>query len=287
MRPLNFNPAPLHNRILKPITQTLKDILDVLEEIIPSSAAEEWDNTGLQVGHFSQKVSRIFISLDPTLKAVKKASKTNAQLLLTHHPLIFKPLSCLNPEVYPGDVIFEAFKKGISIASVHTNLDRIRDGINDMLATLFGLRNVEVLQKRDTSGDNDAGLGIIGNLPESMTLSKMIKIVKATLGSEIVKVVGRKNLKIKRVAIVGGSGGGLISLAAKKSASLLITGDVRHHEAREAETLGLALIDGGHFHTERAALRLFSERLKDKFKELAWDITLEFYGDEQSPARYE
>ncbi len=265
----------------------LKDILDVLEELAPSYTAEEWDNPGLQVGYFSQAIKKIFVAVDPSLKAIRKASNRDSQLLLTHHPLIFNPISHINQGNYPGNVIFEAFKKGISVVAAHTNLDVIWGGINDMLADLFELQEVELLEKRADLKMDDAGLGRIGYLPNPMRLSGMAETVKAILGTERIRVVGHKNMRVKRVAVVGGSGGGMISVASKKGADLLVTGDVSHHGARDAENLGLALIDGGHFHTEKAALRLFSGRLKDSFIQRGLDVIVEFYKDERDPMRYE
>ena len=265
----------------------LKDILEVLEEIAPSRAAEEWDNPGLQVGHLSQEIEKIFISLDPTLKAVRKAFKRNAQLLLTHHNLIFRPLSSVDQQIYPGDVISEALDKGISIVSAHTNLDVVQGGINDILADLLGLQEVEVLEDRNELGIDGAGLGRIGTLPSPLKLAQMTKKVKEALGTERVKVVGQKNRRIGRVALVGGAGGALVSLASKKGADLLITGDVRHHEALEAESLGLALVDGGHFYTEKAALRPFGDRLKSALLKRNMEVLVEVYKDEKDPTRYE
>jgi dinuclear metal center YbgI/SA1388 family protein len=264
---------------------TLKDILDVLEALAPCHTAEEWDNPGLQVGDLSQEIRKIFISLDPTLKAIRKAAASSAQLLLTHHPLIFEPISTLNHEHYPGNVISEAFNRGISIVCAHSNLDVARGGINDALAQLFDLRHVEVLEKRDALGIEGAGLGRIGDLPEPVKLSAMAEKVKALLGSDTLKLVNN-NTKIKRVAVVGGSGGAMVSLAAKKGADLLITGDVGHHDALEAENFGLALIDAGHFYTEKAALRLFADRLGDAFTERNLAVKMEVYDDEINPMRY-
>ena len=263
----------------------LKDIFDILEEMAPSYIAEGWDNTGLQVGNFSLETKKIFVALDPTLKAVRETSNRQAQLLLTHHPLIFKSLSHINEETYPGIVIFEAFKKGISIVAVHTNLDVIQGGINDILARLFELQDVDLLEKKDDLTMDDAGLGRIGSLQEPMSLSSMIERVKTILGSRSIKVVGREEMKIRRVAVVGGSGGGMVSEASKKGADLLITGDVSHHDALGAENLGLALIDGGHFHTEKIALRHFANRLKSTLIKEDWDVTVETYDDETSPMR--
>ena len=265
----------------------LKAILEILEEIAPSRAAEEWDNPGLQVGHLSQEIEKIFISLDPTLKAIRKAFKRNAQLLLSHHNLIFRPLSSLNQQIYPGDVIAEALDKGISIFSAHTNLDVVPGGINDILADLFGLQDVEVLENRNGLGIDGAGLGRIGNLPRPLELTQMTKRIKEVLGTERIKVLGQKNRRIGRVAVVGGAGGAMVSMASKKGADLLITGDVRHHEALEAESLGLALVDAGHFYTEKAALGPFGERLKDAFMKRKMKVLVEVYKDEKGPTRYE
>jgi len=167
---------------------TLKAVLDLLEEIVPSHAAEEWDNPGLQVGSLSQEVGKIFISLDSTLESLRRAAKRNAQVLLTHHPLIFTSISSLNRERYPGDVIFEAIENGISIVSAHTNLDAVRGGIHDGLGDLLGLQNVgELEERRDLEG---GGSGRIGDLPEPVRLSEMTERVKALLGAEVIRVAG-------------------------------------------------------------------------------------------------
>jgi dinuclear metal center YbgI/SA1388 family protein len=265
----------------------LNAILEVLEEIAPSSAAEEWDNPGLQVGYLSQEIEKIFICLDPTLKAIRKAFHRNAQLLLTHHSLIFRPISSLDQKIYPGNIISEALGKGISIVSAHTNLDVALGGINDILAGLFGLQDVEVLEKRNDLGIDGAGLGRIGNLPTPLKLSQMTKKVKEVLGTERIEVVGQKNRKIGRIAVVGGAGGAMVSMASKKGADLLLTGDVRHHEALEAKGLGLALMDAGHFHTEKAALGPFADRLKDAFTKRNMEVLVEVFKDEVAPTRYE
>lgn len=265
----------------------LKEILNVIDAMAPFSSAEEWDNSGLQVGYPSQEIKKILIALDPSIKAIRKASNREAQLLLNHHPLIFKSLSSLNKEVYPGDVIFEAITRGISIVAAHTNLDITQGGINDILASLFDLQDVEVLEEKENLNIHTQGLGRIGTLPEPIKLSAMTGKVKKLLGTSKVMVMGPRDKEIMRVALVGGSGGGLLSVASKKGADLLITGDIGHHNTLEAETLGMALIDGGHFHAEKIALGLFSQPFKEKLKEQKWDVTVEIYEDEESPMRYE
>jgi dinuclear metal center YbgI/SA1388 family protein len=262
----------------------LEDIVAFLERIAPSATAEDWDNPGLQVGNPSQEVRRILIALDPTLKAVKEASKRGAQMVLSHHPLIFPSLASLNREIYPGDVIFEACKGEIGIVAAHTNLDVAQGGINDMLASLFRLTGTEVLKK--TEGVADTGLGRIGDLHEPGPLLSFAAKVKTLLGLEAVKVSGGGKKRIKRVAVVGGSGGSLVPLAFTMGADVLVTGDVGHHDALQAETLGMALIDAGHFHTEKKALALFGEHFNDLLTEEGWDVMVENWQEESNPLKW-
>ena len=259
----------------------IKDILDRLEQIAPIVLAEPWDNPGLQVGSYSQEVRKIFLSLDPTLKTLDSAKRRNAQLLFTHHPLIFKPLSLLDINTYPGDVISEAVKSGVSVIAAHTNLDMAKGGINDILADLLELEHVGVLEKKDEA--EGVGLGRIGELPAVRRLSAVVEDVKGIFGTEKVKVVGREDKQVRRLAVVGGSGGSLVSLASRKGADLLVTGDIGHHHALEAESLGIALIDAGHFHTEKTAFGAFAELLRDMVTEWGWEVDIEVDEDETDP----
>jgi GTP cyclohydrolase I len=268
------------------ITPLLKDILKVLDGVAPFSIAEEWDNSGFQVGFLSEKITKVLISLDPTIEALRSARDRNAQLLLTHHPLIFNRLSNINPDVYPGDVISEALTSRVSIVAVHTNLDMAIGGINDILARMIGLQNVGALVKKDNSFDVLDGLGRIGDLPETISLSEVAGIVMDALGATGLMVMGPPDKKIKKVALLGGSGGEEVGRAVEQGADLYITGDIKHNEALLAQGVGLALIDGGHFNLENAAMHLFANILRDKFKDLGWDLIVETYKDEKAPMRY-
>jgi len=265
---------------------TLKDILDTLDRMAPFAAAEDWDNCGLQVGTLSQEIGKICVALDPSPMSLREAAGRGAQMLLTHHPLIFGPLRCIDRNAYPGSVISEALETGISVVSAHTNLDVARGGINDMLADLFGLQGVEVLEKRVVPLSGDLGLGRVGDLAKPVTLSDMAERAKQVLGVERVRVLGHGSSSLHRVAVVGGSGGSMVSAASHRGADILITGDIGHHDARMAETVGLSLIDGGHFFTEKAALHLFSDSLLEKLREEGWNVALEKYEDEKPPMWY-
>jgi len=258
-----------------------RDVLDLLEKIAPLQLAEPWDNPGLQTGSFSQEIDTIFMALDPTMKALLSAAERHAQLLLTHHPLIFTPLSQIDIDVYPGNVLVEAAGCGISVISAHTNLDAAAGGINDIMAELLGLHDVEVLS--EISGSDNTGLGRIGDLPEPANLLAVIDDVKRIFNTKTLRIAARGDVRIRRIAVVGGSGGGLVSLAAKKGADLLITGDVSHHHALEARMLGIVLVDAGHFHTEKTAFKYFAEYLRSMVANLEWEVKIETDEDEVDP----
>jgi len=259
----------------------LRNFLDLLETVAPARWAEPWDNPGLQVGSPNQEINKIFSSLDPTLKALMSASKADAQLLFTHHPLIFRPLSRFRTDAFPGNVITEAARRGIAIVAAHTNLDAAPGGINDILAQLLGLTNIECLKTVDAA--EGAGLGRIGNLPDPASLPAVAKFVGKILGTADIRAVGERDLLIRRLAVVGGSGGSLVSLACEKGADLLLTGDVGHHVALEAEASGIALIDGGHFHSEKTAFRVFAKSLETLLGSKGWEIQVEADEGEANP----
>ncbi|MCP4668220.1 MAG: Nif3-like dinuclear metal center hexameric protein [Deltaproteobacteria bacterium] len=262
----------------------LKSILVLLEKIAPSRLAESWDNPGLQVGSYVHEIGKIYIALDPTLDALRSAHKREAQMLLTHHPLVFGPLKQLDIHAYPGNVIAEAITKEISVVTLHTNLDVAKGGINDILADLLDLQEVEIL--KETDGMEGVGLGRIGKLPGENTLQGVVERVKRILGRDNLKVVGREDARVGRLAVVGGSGGSLVSLAFEKGADLLLTGDTGYHHALEAEALGIALIDGGHFHTENTAFRIFGERLKALVAAEGWEVMVEVDTSQTEPMRH-
>lgn len=263
----------------------LKDVMNILDKIAPFALAEKWDNSGLQVGSYEQVIKKILVALDPTFEAISRASSTGAQLLLTHHPLLFGDVLCLDLDAYPGDVIGEAIKNNIAIIAAHTNLDSAKMGINHHLAQELGLVDVEVLEPKELDDEEGYGIGVIGNLANAVDLLSASSLVKNTLGLETVKILGANESKVERIAIVGGSGRDYIKIAVQKNADLLITGDIGHHAALTAKTLNINIIDAGHFSTERAALAGFIKSLEEIFETNKMNITLELYEDETDPIR--
>lgn len=263
----------------------LKKVIEILDELAPFELAEKWDNSGLQIGSHDLTIKKALIALDPTLEAVRMAVSKGAQLLITHHPLLFRGISCIDFNLYPGDVIREAIKNDIAVIATHTNLDCAKTGINHHLAKKIRLVDVEILEPKELHGEKGYGLGVIGNLPEPADLFSVTLLIKKALEINNLKVIGSNESLVKRIAVVGGSGRDLISASAGKNADLLITGDIGHHDALMAKTLNINVIDAGHFSTERAALKGFIKNLKELFDKYQMNITLELYEDETDPVR--
>lgn len=339
------------------------DIVGIINKIAPVALAETWDNPGLQIGDPCAEVSRILVALDPTPDVIDAAIAASCQLLVTHHPLIFKPLKSISTANPHGASIQKAIRAGVSIVSLHTNYDIASGGLNDLLAGKVGLSGCVPLKVTATSelvklvvfvpaerieGVRDAmfpfvavqgnyrdcsfaaegagtftplegaepfigtvgmlaevreerlellivrrqlpraikallaahpyeepafdiypllnegeklGLGRIGFLPEPVILEEYAARLKKDLSAPALRYVGDPAARVSKVALCSGSGASLLREAVRSGADVLVTGDVKYHEARDAEDMGLALIDAGHFPTEIIMVDDMTQRL--------------------------
>jgi dinuclear metal center YbgI/SA1388 family protein len=353
---------------------TCQVILDVMNRIAPFRLAESWDNVGLILGHKDQMVKRILVSLDITQDVVEEAIAKDVDLILSHHPLIFKPVKGVLQHIGPGKMIYPLIQNNIAVLTAHTNLDIAKGGVNDILARKLKLIDVKPLQKikepykkiivfvpkgyEDTvmKGMAEAGAGWIGKYSEStfqvcgtgtfrpgrgtkpfigktgelqrvaeirletvghesqipdimtailmnhpyeepafdiypldyphgeMGLGRVGFLEQATalddlahrvgkeLGSSQLRVVGEGKKKIKKVAVCGGSGASLIPDAVGAGSDVLVTGDIKYHDAQDAKAMGLAIIDAGHYETERPVIPSLINRLQNEFVALQYKI---------------
>jgi len=257
------------------MTPILSSIIELFEEIAPSELTETWDNSGLQLGDTTKEINNILITLDPSAEAIEKVSAMGlGRLIITHHPLIFRPLKRLDLSVWSAGLIEMAIKKDVSILSVHTNFDAAKGGINCIIADALGLENVIPLLD---SGNDGEGLGRLGNLPHPVPLKSFILKVKELFSLERVGFVGSEDRVISRVAVVGGSGGSLIHEAVAKKADVFVSGDLGYHHTCEALENGMALVDAGHYRMECTAFRVFSEKFRDKCRQLSWAVNVQWY----------
>lgn len=351
----------------------LSDIVGIINKIAPPALAEEWDNVGLQVGDTSAEIGRIMVALDPGLPAIDAAIQSSCQLLLSHHPFIFKPLKRITSGDETGRLIQKSIRGGLAVLSLHTNYDTAANGVNDLLARALGLEKLSPLRivKREellklvvyipethldavmaellqygvmqghydecsfraagigtfrpldgaapfigTSGKREsvaesrfeillpktglqpalkalykvhpyeepafdivpllnegefAGIGRIGLLPAPLAVREFAVQVKQRLSAASVRVVGDLDRQTAKVALCGGSGMSLLHEAVRAGADTFVTGDIKYHEAREAEALGITLIDAGHFATEQLMVAGLATRLGLELKKRKFD----------------
>ena len=362
----------------------LQDLLGLLTARSPPQWAESWDNVGLQVGDPTDEVRRVLVCLDAGDAALEAALTAEAQAIVSHHPLIFSPIKSLSPRDETGKTIFRAIRSGISILSVHTNLDRAPEGLNAWLARRLGLEDTAALASGDSKlfklvvfvprgyeeqvaealfrggaghlgkydqcsfqapgvgsfrpgqgaapflgkvgeieraeeirletvvpGEalnrvlaklqkshpyeevafdviplanrrSDLGLGRIGRLSAPLLLSDFARQVKSKLSAPWIRTVGDLDRPVQKIALCGGSGGSLIGEALRQGADVLVTGDLKYHEARRAEAEGMALIDAGHFASEHLMVSELAAILRGESERRQMDIEfIETEGEEE------
>ncbi len=241
----------------------LRDIIQLLEKIAPLNLAESWDNVGLQMGTISQEIRKILLTLDVTEDVVKEAIDQNVDLILSHHPFIFKGLKTLSLDTEKGRLIKDLIQDDIAIYVAHTNLDKAEFGLNDYVAKKLGLKEIASLVPEEDLEANH-GLGKIGCLKAPLTPDEWISVVKENLQIEDLYGAGKAPQEIKRVALCTGSGSDLMGLAKFKKADVFITGDMKYHEGQRAQELGLWVLNAGHFGTEKWVSACFEEMLQTK-----------------------
>jgi dinuclear metal center YbgI/SA1388 family protein len=243
------------------------DIVDILEGIAPPQLAEKWDNIGLQLGHPDWPAERVWVALDPTEAVVTAACREGVNLLITHHPLIFSPLKSIDFSTPMGRLLHLAIDHRLAVVAAHTNLDSAEGGLNDLLARKVGLVDCRPLVPAvDTCGDEGKGqgLGRVGLLPRPMPLGQLTREIKSALAAGVVRMVGDEALSVSTVAVCTGSGSSLMDAFFSSGAQVYVSGDLRYHDARDAEARGVGLIDVGHFAGEHMVVDDLTRRLSDR-----------------------
>ncbi len=349
---------------------SVQALIRYMEELAPRHLASDWDNVGLQVGGLHGDVKKVLVSLDVDQKVLEEAISLKADFIITHHPLILKPILAMRTDLYPGSLIASALASGVSIYSSHTNLDVVDGGVNDALAAVIGITETEIirvngreeLEKIVVFVPNDYaenvrnamasagagwiggyshctfqtegigtfmplegtspfigeegklekvnelrletivpathrrsviramlkmhpyeepaydiiplrnegkayGLGRVGINPSPCTLYELCGLIKEKLNVQQVRVVGDNDKLIKKIAVCGGSGGSVIHASAFAGADVLITGDIKYHEAKDAANAGLAVIDAGHDATEKIIVPVLCDYLRRRLSE--------------------
>ena len=247
---------------------TVADILEFIESIAPPYMAEAWDNVGLLCGRKDREVKKILVALDPFRNVIEEAIGEKADLIVTHHPLIFRDkVMALNEDTETTRNLLTLVEHGIAAINAHTNLDLAPGGVNDVLAAALGLGDVEILNPAGTDGDGRPyGLLRAGTVPEQ-SLSDFLTFVKKNLRCDGLRYVdGGK--PVRKVAVGGGSCADCMEEALAAGCDTFVTSDVKYNQFRTAFELGLNLIDAGHFHTENPTMPVLAQKLQSAFPEI-------------------
>ncbi len=237
---------------------TVGKVYDVLNGFCPFEQHEPWDNAGLLVGNRDFKVSRIAVALDITADAVEQAHQQGAELIVSHHPVIFHPLK----NVEPDNPVYLLAKYGISAICAHTCLDCANGGVNDILAQKLGLSDVSVIP----SSQALTPLLRAGEVSDGMFSKDFAKLVSDKLCCHVLFADG--GTQIKKVAVCGGAGGEFLADARNAGCQAFVTGEAKHHELLEAKSLGITLVVAGHYETENPV----TEKLCDILSEQVEDV---------------
>ncbi len=230
----------------------VKDILNFIDSFAPYCDACDWDNTGLSVGDENAEVKKIVFALDITGDVADFAERQNADLIITHHPLIFNPVKILPS----NSTLYKLANSGIAHISAHTNFDTAKIGVNTVLCDKLGLKIVREIKNNDV-------LLYICETENETELSDFAVFVKNQLGGTV-RYCG-KNTKINKVAVCSGAGADYLKEAKAVGADVLLTGDGSHHDFLDANEMGIALLCAGHFETENPAVDLLIEKISGEF----------------------
>ena len=245
----------------------VKDIIAVIEEFAPLSIQEGWDNSGLCVGSPEDEVTSALFALDCTEQLVDEAVACGADMIITHHPLIFSGMKKISPEDQVGAAVIKAIKNGIAIYAAHTNADKVIAGVSGAMAAKLGLTDVQIL---DEDGDG-TGLGVVGDLSQPLTADEAVALVKEKFGLKMLKASRPSDGLISRVAMCGGSGGSLIGAARRSGAQLYISGDISYHNFFTPE--GFMIMDIGHYESEIEIVNILFSLIMKNFPTFAVRIT--------------
>ena len=251
----------------------VKDVTKVIEEFAPLSIQEGWDNSGLCIGSPEAPVTSVLLGLDCTPELVDEAIECGADMIVTHHPLIFSGLKKISPEDQVGEAVIKAIKAGISIYAAHTSADKVIAGVSGAMAARLGLQNVSIL---DEDGEG-TGLGVVGDLPQPLTAAEAVALVKERFSLKAMRTSRPVEGKISRVAMCGGSGGSLIKAAAASGAQLYISGDISYHNFFTRE--GFMIMDIGHYESEIEIVDILFSLLRKNFPTFAVRITQNIYSN--------
>ena len=239
-----------------------KKIIEIIEEAFPMKYAESWDNTGFQVGNREKEVTHIFVAMDVTDENIEEAIRVGADMILTHHPMIFSPLSSVTADTLNGRRVLKMIENGICYMSTHTNYDSCR--MADLAAQMLQMTEGVALEEIE----DGIGIGKVGKLPKKMSVRECALFVKEKFQIPSVRFFGDGEQLVEIAAVCPGSGKSLVKDCHKKGAEVYITGDIDHHTGIDQLDEELPIIDAGHYGVEHIYIEDMCSFLKEKCPEV-------------------
>ncbi len=244
------------------------DVNHFISQLAPLELAEDWDNVGLLVGDSAATVQRVMTCLTITPESAREAIDAKADLIVTHHPLPFRPLKRLTTDDPTGKILLQLIRANIAVISPHTAFDSASTGINQMLAERFSLENIKPLVVADDMAPH-IGAGRTGSLARQTKFAALLEQAKSIFALPNIRYAGDLEQDIKCIAMACGSGGSFLNKAASAGCNALITGEATFHTCLEAKALDIGLVLLGHYTSERFALEVLADRLQKQFSEMA------------------
>lgn len=277
------------------MTYTFSQITSYLESIAPLHFQESYDNSGLLVGNPNTEITGILVSLDTIESVIEEAKAKNCNLIVAHHPIIFRGLKSLTGKNYIERTVIKAIQEGIGIYAIHTNLDNIQDGVNAKIAEKIGLINTKILSPKNiifhqsvSNETQKVGSGMIGELSEAISAQAFLAKLKSKMNLPLIKHTSLENFinnktdkKIKKIALCGGAGSFLLPEAIKQKADFFITGDYKYHEFFDAEDK-IVICDIGHYESEVFTKDLLVDFLQNQFS----DVEIQACQTNTNPVEY-
>ncbi len=240
----------------------IKDVVQYLDDVFHPEYQEEYDNAGFLVGNQDCTCQGVLVALDVTPAVIDECIDNHCNMIVTHHPLIFRGVKRITTANLTGRMLYKLIQNNIAVYAAHTNLDNLSQGVNGILSQRLGLTQCRILSP--AFGREDVGAGMVGELPVPMPFESFVLFVKRTLNIPCLRISAPCRQQISRVAICGGAGGFLLSDAITANADIFITSDLKYHDFQQAEER-IILVDAGHFETEQFAKEVIFSAISEKF----------------------
>ncbi len=237
------------------------DIIKIIENVCPENLAYPWDNVGLLCGDENKEIKTVLVTLDTNVNVVQEAIDVGADMIVSHHPILLGGIKRIDYSTPTGKMIKLLIENNIPLFAAHTNMDTAKGSINDALAELFNLNDIKILEQH--TENSDAGLGRYGKIKTPVKLSELAEITKKNLKTPHVRVSGDLDTVISTIAVASGSCSEIIPLAKSLGCDVIITGDMKYHNAIDNVESGICIIDAGHYPTETIVMDIFKNILKD------------------------